>query len=92
MRPSVLKTTPNIDIFSKLNDFALTNCTSSIDKYSNFFRDMQQNREVINKVGNLRSLSSDQTAQQRHILTAYVNELVVLRSKMLLEKKAIIAK
>ena len=88
MRPSVLKTTPNIDIFSKLNDFALTNCTSSIDKYSNFFRDMQQNREVINKVGNLRELSSDQTAQQRHILTAYVNELVVLRSKMLFGKES----
>lgn len=88
MRPSVLKSTPKIDIFSKLNDFALTTCTGSIDKYSTFFRDMQQNREVINKVGNLRVLSSDQTAQQRHILTTYVNEIVVLRSKMLFGKES----
>ena len=69
MRPSLLKRTPNIEMFSKLNDFALTNGTNSLDKYSSFFRDLHQNREVISKVGNLKSLSSNQTGQQRHILT-----------------------
>jgi len=88
MRPSVIKRTPNIDIFSKLNDYALTNGSNSIEKYSNFFRDMQQNREVIHKVGNLRALSSDKYAQQRHILTTYVNEIIVLRSKMMFGKES----
>ena len=88
MRPSSLKHTPNIDIYSKLNDFALTNCTNSFDKYSSFFRDMQQNREVISKVGNQKKLSSNQSAQQRLILTSYINEIIVLRSKMLFGKES----
>jgi hypothetical protein len=88
MRPSLLKRTPNIDIFTKLNDFALTNCSNTMDKYSSFFRDMHQNREVISKVGNLKYLSPNQTAQQRHILTTYINEILVLRSKMLFGKES----
>ena len=89
MRPSLLKRTPNIeDIFTKLNDYALTNCTGSIEKYSSFFRELQQNREVISKVGNLKSLSSNQMTQQRLILTFYVNEIAVLRTKMLFGKES----
>ena len=88
MRPSLLKRTPNIDIFSKLNDFALTNSQGSLEKYTSLFREMQQNREVINKVGNLRILSSNQSAQQHHILTSYVNQLSILRSKMLFGKES----
>ena len=88
MRPSLLKRTPNIEMFSKLNDFALTNGTNSLDKYSSFFRDLHQNREVISKVGNLKSLSSNQTGQQRHILTSYINQIIVLRTKMLFGKES----
>ena len=82
MRPSILKRSNNIDIFNKLNDFALTNGSNSIDKYCSFFREMQQNREVISKIGNLKNLSSNQYGQQRLILTSYINEIIVLRSKM----------
>ena len=88
MRPSLIKRTPNIDIFSKLNDFALTNGSNSLDKYTSFFREMQQNREVISKVGNLKILSSNQIAQQKVILTSYINEIIVLRSKMLFGKES----
>ena len=88
MRPSILKRSPNIDIFRKLNDFALTNGSNSIDKYSSFFREMQQNREVISKIGNLKNLSSNQSAQQRLILTSYINEIIVLRSKMLFGRES----
>ena len=88
MRPSLLKRTPNIDIFTKLNDFCLTNGSNCSSKYSDFFRDMQQNREVISKVGNLKFLSSNQSAQQRLILTSYINQILVLRSKMLFGKES----
>ena len=88
MRPILLKRTTNIDIFSKLNNFALTNCSNTIDKYSCFFRDMQQNREVISKVGNLKILTSSQMTQQKIILTSYINEIIVLRSKMLFGKES----
>ena len=88
MRPSILKRTPNIDIYSKLNDYCLTNGSNCSAKYSDFFRDMQQNREVISKVSNLNGLTSNQTAQQRLILTSYINSILVLRSKMLFGKES----
>ena len=88
MRPSLLKHCSNLDIFSKLNDFALTNSSGSTEKYSSFFREMQQNREVMSKIGNLKSLTSNQTGQQRHILTSYINQLIVLRSKIVFGKES----
>ena len=86
MRPCILKRATKVDIFTKLNDFALKYGSSSMNKYSELFREMNQNREVISKIANIKSLSSDQTAQQRLILTSYINQLLVIKSKMLFGK------
>ena len=88
MRPCVLKIPTSIDIFTKLNDFALKYGSSSIDKYTNLFREMQQNREVMSKIGAIKSLSSDQVTQQRLILTSYINELIIVKSKMIFGKES----
>ena len=88
MRPCVLKNPTSIDIFTKLNDFALKYGSSSIDKYTNLFREMQQNREVMSKIGAIKSLSSDQVTQQRLILTSYINELIIVKSKMIFGKES----
>ena len=88
MRPCVLKIPTSIDIFTKLNDFALKYGSSSIDKYTNLFREMQQNREVMSKIGAIKSLSSDQVTQQRLILTSYINELIIVKSKMIFGRES----
>ena len=88
MRPCTLKHASNIDIFSKLNDFALKYGSGSIDKYTNLFREMQQNREVISKISTLKSLTSDQISEQKHILTSYINQLIVIKSKILFGKES----
>ena len=87
MRPCTLKHASNIDIFTKLNDFALKYGSGSIDKYTNLFREMQQNREVISKISTLKSLTSDQISEQKHILTSYINQLIVIKSKILFGKE-----
>ena len=88
MRPCTLKHASNIDIFTKLNDFALKYGSGSIDKYTNLFREMQQNREVISKISTLKSLTSDQISEQKHILTSYINQLIVIKSKILFGKES----
>ena len=88
MRPCVLKHASNIDLFTKLNDFALKYGSGSIDKYTNLFREMQQNREVISKISTLKSLTSDQISEQKHILTSYINQLIVIKSKILFGKES----
>ena len=88
MRPTTLKRTPATDIYSKLNEFALKYGTYSMDKYSNIFREMNQNREVISKISTLSGLTPEQTDQQRLILTAYINQLIVIKSKMLFGRES----
>ena len=88
MRPTTLKRTPAMDIYSKLNEFALKYGTYSMDKYSNIFREMNQNREVISKISALGGLTPEQTDQQRLILTAYINQLIVIKSKMLFGRES----
>ena len=88
MRPTNLKRTPATDIYSKLNEFALKYGTYSMDKYSNIFREMNQNREVISKISALGGLTPEQTDQQRLILTAYINQLIVIKSKMLFGRES----
>ena len=88
MRPCTLKHASNIDIFTKLNDFAFKYGSGSIDKYTNLFREMQQNREVISKISTLKSLTSDQISEQKHILTSYINQLIVIKSKILFGKES----
>ena len=88
MRPTTLKRTPSTDIYSKLNEFALKYGTYSMDKYSNIFREMNQNREVISKISALSGLTPEQTDQQRLILTAYINQLIVIKSKMLFGRES----
>ena len=88
MRPCILKCPSNVDIFTKLNDFALKYGSSSIDKYTNLFREMQQNREVMNKIGSFKNLSSEQISQQKHILTSYINDLIIIKSKIIFGKES----
>ena len=88
MRPCTLKHASNIDIFTKLNDFALKYGSGSIDKYTNLFREMKQNREIISKISTLKSLTSDQISEQKHILTSYINQLIVIKSKILFGKES----
>ena len=88
MRPTTLKRTPPTDIYSKLNEFALKYGTYSMDKYSNIFREMNQNREVISKISALSGLTPEQTDQQRLILTSYINQLIVIKSKILFGRES----
>ena len=88
MRPCVLKHASNIDLFTKLNDFALKYGSGPSDKYTNLFREMHQNREVISKIGSLKSLTSEQISEQKHILTSYINQLIVIKSKILFGKES----
>jgi hypothetical protein len=59
-----------------------------MDKYSNIFREMNQNREVISKISALSGLTPEQTDQQRLILTSYINQLIVIKSKMLFGRES----
>ena len=88
MRPCILKQAPNLDIFTKLNDFAIKYGTHSVDKYSNLFREMNQNREVISKISTLKTLTTEQINEQRHILTSYINQIIVVKSKMIFGKES----
>ena len=62
--------------------------TGSLEKYTNLFREMQQNREVMCKIGAIKSLSSEQVSQHRHILTSYINELIIIKSKMIFGRES----
>ena len=86
MRPCILKRVINVDMFTKLNDFALKYGSCSMNKYSELFTEMNQNREVISKMANFQSLTPDQTSQLRLILTSYINQLNVLKTKMIFGK------
>ena len=88
MRPCVLKSPTSTDMFTKLNEFALKYSSSSLEKYTNLFREMQQNREVMCKIGAIKSLSSEQVSQHRHILTSYINELIIIKSKMIFGRES----
>ena len=88
MRPCVLKVPAQLDLFTKLNEYALKYGAGSIDKYTNLFREMQQNREVMNKIGGIKNLTSDQISQQKHILTSYINNLIVIKSKIIFGRES----
>ena len=88
MRPCVLKIPANLDLFTKLNEYALKYGPGSSEKYANLFREMQQNREVMNKIGGIKNLSSDQISQQKHILTSYINNLIIVKSKIIFGKES----
>ena len=88
MRPSILKQTSKIEIFTKLNEYAIKHSSGSSEKYNSFFQEMQQNRNVITKVGNLLVLSSSHISQQRFVLSSYINQLIILKSKMLFGKES----
>ena len=88
MRPCVLKVPAQLDLFTKLNEYALKYGSGSIDKYTNLFREMQQNREVMNKIGGIKNLTSDQISQQKHILTSYINNLIVIKSKIIFGRES----
>ena len=77
-----------MDIFTKLNDFALKYSSSSIDKYTNLFREIHQNREVMSKIGSFKSLSSDQLSQQKHILTSFINNIIIIKSKIIFGRES----
>ena len=88
MRPCVLKVPAQLDIFTKLNEYAIKYGAGTIDKYTNLFREMQQNREVMNKIGGIKNLTSDQISQQKHILTSYINNLIVIKSKIIFGRES----
>ena len=88
MRPCVLKVPAQLDLFTKLNEYALKYGAGSIDKYTNLFKEMQQNREVMNKIGGIKNLTSDQISQQKHILTSYINNLIVIKSKIIFGRES----
>ena len=83
MNPNVLKKTKNIDLYSKVTDYALKSCPeTSAEKMMSFFRKMQQNREIISKISSVSIMNTDQIYQQRIVLTNYINQLMVLKSKI----------
>ena len=89
MQPTHLKKTANIDMYSKLESYVLSNYSMGMlsDSVDNFFRDIKQNREVICKLTK-NSSSVDQLTQHRLILTNYLNEILTLKSKMTFGKQS----
>ena len=49
---------------------------------------MNQNSEVISKISALSGLTPEQTDQQRLILTSCINQLIVIKSKMLFGRES----
>ena len=89
MQPTHLKKTSNIDMYSKLESYVLSNYNLGMlsDNVDNFFRDIKQNREVICKLTKNAS-SLDQLIKHRLILTTYLNEILTLKSKMTFGKQS----
>ena len=89
MQPTHFKKTANIDMYSKLESYVLSNYSMGMlsDSVDNFFRDIKQNREVICKLTKNTS-SVDQLTQHRLILTNYLNEILTLKSKMTFGKQS----
>ena len=52
MLPTKFKKTAVIDIFKKLENYVLSNYSTSLisDSVQNFFRDIKQNRDVLTKL------------------------------------------
>ena len=90
MQPTHLKMTANVDFYSKLENYVLTNYNLGMlnDSVDNFFRDIKQNREVICKLCNKENISLDKLSQCKTILTTYINEILTLKSKMTFGKQS----
>ena len=89
MQPTHLKKTAPIDMYSKLENYVLSNYSMGMlsDNVDHFFRDIKQNRDVICKLS--KNISSvDQLTQHRLILTTYLNEILALKSKMTFGKQS----
>ena len=89
MQPTSLKKTGSIDMFSKLENYVLSNYNTGIlnDNVDHFFRDIKQNRDVICKLSK-NNTSIEQLTQHRLVLTTYLNEILALKSKMTFGKQS----
>ena len=89
MLPTKFKKTAVIDIFKKLENYVLSNYSTSLisDSVQNFFRDIKQNRDVLTKLSK-NETSEEQLIQHRSIMTTYLNEILTLKSKMTFGKQS----
>ena len=89
MQPTHLKQTANVDFYSKLENYVLSNYSMGMlsESVENFFRDIMQNREVICKLSK-NNINSDKLTQFKLVLTTYINEILTLKSKMTFGKQS----
>ena len=89
MLPTKFKKTAVIDIFKKLENYVLSNYSTSLisDSVQNFFRDIKQNRDVLTKLSK-NETSEEQLIQHKSIMTTYLNEILTLKSKMTFGKQS----
>ena len=89
MQPHHLKKTASVDMYSKLENYVLSNYSMGMlsDSVDNFFRDIKQNRDVICKLSK-NNTSVEQLTQHKLVLTTYINELLALKSKMTFGKQS----
>ena len=89
MQPKHFKKTANVDFYSKLENYVLSNYSMGMlsESVDNFFRDIKQNREVICKLSK-NNTNSEKLTQFKSVLTTYINELLTLKSKMTFGKQS----
>ena len=89
MQPHHLKKTASVDMYSKLENYVLSNYSMGMlsDSVDNFFRDIKQNRDVICKLSK-NNTSVEQLTQHKLVLTTYINELLAIKSKMTFGKQS----
>ena len=78
-----LKFPKNLNIFDKLKEYTGNKCN---DEVIRFFTDIQQNRNVICKMSQL-SVTSDLIQTNTPVVISYINQLVILKSKVTFGKK-----
>ena len=78
-----LKFPKNLNIFDKLKEYTGNKCNEEVIR---FFTDIQQNRNVICKMSQL-SVTSDLIQSNIPVVISYINQLVILKSKVTFGKK-----
>lgn len=89
MLPTTLKIAKPLNFETKLKEYVLKNYDSSVfsDDVKNFLVDLQQNRNVISKMGEIGSCL-ELLRSNLVVVTGYINQLVILKSKMTFGKES----
>ena len=89
MLPTTLKIAKPLNFETKLKEHVLKNYNSTVltEEVKSFLVDLQQNRNVISKMGEIGS-SVDLLKSNLVVVTGYINQIVIIKSKMTFGKES----